>query len=191
MGKPRITFAGVRTLEHVFKCAGEESECLIGPTGEQVGRGGEVKRGSRHPFGNPAKCVFCRAGRWPPRAFSLSFCRGNVRCRLRLSTLWNPYGWQKTQKNPTLVRAASAGSLPLFLFLRGYPASRVQSRTAPHPHSEFYPNSKRPGQAPPSSPPPESLAHPSVPGTDLFPVNPVQPQGSWRVKRGPERSRGL
>ena len=28
-------------------------------------------------------------------------------------------------------------------------------------------------------------------GRDLFPVNPVQPQGSWRVKKGPERTWGL
>lgn len=116
--------------------------------------------------------------------------QGNMRCKLCLSILWNPICWQKTQKYRNLTRAASPGSPPLFLFLGATPPAgcRVGLRHTPTP--SFYPNSKRRRQAPPSSPPPEPSAHPSVPGTDLFPVNPVRPQGSWRVKKGPEKSPG-
>lgn len=70
--------------------------------------GVEVKGGgvSRYPLGNP-KCVFCSAGRWPPRAFLLSLSGENVRCYgLRLSSFWDPCG----AENPKELRSRQ-GSL--------------------------------------------------------------------------------
>lgn len=64
----------------------------------------------------------------------------------------------------------------------------AESDCATPPRKSFHPNSKRQGQSPPSSPPPSLQPTLSFSRRDLFPVNLVRPQGSWRVKKGPERT---
>lgn len=151
----------------------------------EMGRSGVGGGVSRYRLGKPAKCVFRGAGRRPVRASSPSL--SGKTCAL--GPVWRFS--QITQKDGNLVWAAPPGSLPRSVFLGATPPAgcRVGLRHTPTP--SFHPNSKRPGEAPPSSPPPGPSAHPSVPGTDLFPVTPVQPQGSWRVKKGPKKSPGL
>lgn len=64
--------------------------------------------------------------------------------------------WVVETLEPKFRRGSISRLSPTISASPCHPASRVQSRTAPHPHSRFHPNSKRPEQAPPSSPPSES-----------------------------------